>query len=73
MKRTHQSTTYHLEIFPASLLSKRQGWQSLTEHVPPQTFVLIARLEDPAQMQFMYGLGRSLRKMGRAVYIVSVG
>ena len=73
MYKPNEHTTQHVELFPASLLSKRQTWQPLTTHVPPHAIVLITRLDDLNQTGFMQGLGCSLRKQGRRVFVLSVG
>ncbi len=62
----------HLELFPASLLAKRQRWQHLTVHVPAHAVVLISRLGDPAQTGFMQALGYAVQKLGRRVFVLSV-
>jgi hypothetical protein len=69
MKRTIHAT----ELFPASLLSKRQTWQPLTKHIPAHAIVLIARLDDHNQTGFMQGLGCSLQKQGMQVFVLTVG
>ena len=73
MNKPHYSPTPHLELFPASLLSKRQTWQPLTARVPAHAIVLISRLDDPSQTGFMQGLGCSLQKQGIRVFVLSVG
>ena len=73
MNKPHYSPTHHLELFPASLLSKRQTWQSLTAQVPSHTIVLIARLDNLNQAGFMQGLGCSLQKQGLRVFVLVVG
>jgi len=73
MQHTTHHPNHHLELFPASLLAKRQRWQPPTVHVPAHAVVLIARLGDPAQTGFMQGLGDSLQKQGRRVFVLSVG
>ena len=65
--------THHLELFPASLLTKRQSWQALTARIPPHAIVLIARLADRHQTGFMQGLGCSLQKQGLRVFVLAVG
>jgi len=70
--KTHHPPNHHLELFPASLLAKRQRWQHLTAHVPAHAVVLIARLNDAAQTSFMQELGYSLQKQGRRVFVLSV-
>ena len=65
--------TPHLELFPASLLAKRQTWQAVTARVPPHAIVLIARLDDRNQTGFMQGLGCSLQKQGWRVFVLSDG
>jgi hypothetical protein len=72
MPHTIHASNHHLELFPASLLAKRQRWQRLMAHVPPHAIVLISRLDDAAQTGFMQALGYSLQKQGRRVFIVSV-
>jgi len=72
MKNRDYLSRQHLELFPASLLTKRQRWQHLTVHVPAHSVVLIARLGDPAQTGFMQGLGYALQKQGRRVFVLSV-
>jgi hypothetical protein len=64
--------THHLELFPASLLTKRQSWQVLTARIPPHAIVLIARLDNLNQTGFMQGLGCSLQKQGRRVFVLSL-
>jgi hypothetical protein len=73
MQHTTPSPNQHLELFPASLLAKRQRWQRLTAHVPPHAIVLVSRLDDQAQTGFMQTLGYSLQKQGRRVFVLSVG
>jgi len=73
MSKPSDQPIHHLELFPASLLTKRQAWQSLTARVPPHAIVLISRLDDPAQRGFMQGLGCSLQKQGLRVFVLSVG
>ncbi len=69
MKRTIHAT----ELFPASLLSKRQTWQQLTKYIPSNAVVLISRLDDLNQTGFMQGLGCSLQKQGMRVFVLAVG
>ena len=73
MNKPNYSPTPHLELFPASLLAKRQTWQPLTARIPPHAIVLIARLDDLNQIGFMQGLGCSLRKQGIKVLVLAVG
>ena len=73
MYKPNEHTTRHLELFPASLLAKRQTWQPLTAQVPPHAIVLISRLADRNQTGFMQGLGCSLQKQGMRVFVLSVG
>jgi hypothetical protein len=73
MNQPNFHPTHHLELFPASLLAKRQTWQALTARVPPHTIVLIAQLDDRHQTGFMQGLGCSLRKQGLQVFVLAVG
>ena len=68
MKRTIHAT----ELFPASLLAKRQTWQPLTKQIPAHAVVLIARLDDRNQTGFMQGLGYALRKQGLKVFVLPV-
>ena len=73
MNKPHSSPTHHLELFPASLLAKRQSWQALTARVPSHAIVLISRLDDRNQIGFMQGLGCSLQKQGMRVFVLAVG
>jgi len=73
MNKPNYPPTHHLELFPASLLSKRQTWQSLTAQVPAHAIMLISRLDDLNQTGFMQGLGCSLQKQGMRVFVLSVG
>jgi hypothetical protein len=73
MNKPNFHPTQHLELFPASLLSKRQTWQPLTAQVPAHAIVLISRLNDRQQTGFMQGLGCSLQKQGMKVFVLSVG
>ncbi len=73
MNQPNHPPTHHVELFPASLLAKRPTWQALTARVPPHAIVLIVRRADRHQTGFMQGLGCSLRKQGRRVFVLSVG
>ncbi len=73
MNKPNYPSTHHLELFPASLLAKRQTWQALTARLPPHAIVLISRLDDLNQTSFMKGLGYSLRKQGMKVFVLAVG
>ena len=73
MQHTIHPSNHHLELFPASLLAKRQRWQRLTAHVPPHAIVLISRLDDATQTGFMQELGYALQQQGRRVFVLSVG
>ena len=73
MDKPNYPATHHLELFPASLLAKRQSWQALTARVPPHAIVLISRLDDWNQTGFMQGLGCSLRKQGLRVFVLTIG
>jgi hypothetical protein len=72
MNRPPYQPTHHLEVFPASLLDKRQAWQPLTRRVPPHAIVLIARLNDLDQTGFMRGVGCALQKQGLQVFVLAV-
>jgi hypothetical protein len=73
MQNSSHPINHHLELFPASLLSKRQTWQPLTARVPAHAIVLISRLDNRNQTGFMQGLGCSLQKQGMKVFVLSVG
>jgi hypothetical protein len=62
-----------LEIFSGSLLAKRRNWQTLKGQLPAHTYLLVTALDNPTQNRFMLNLGRSLRKAGITVVVLSVG
>ncbi len=73
MNKPNYYPTHHLELFPASLLAKRQSWQALTARIPDHAILLISRLDDLNQTGFIQGLGCSLQKQGKQVFMLAVG
>ena len=62
-----------LEIFLGSLLTKRRNWQTIKGHLPAHTYLLVTPLKNTAPTRFMLNLGRTLRKAGVTVMVLSVG
>jgi hypothetical protein len=62
-----------LEIFSGSLLEKRREWQQMKEQLPAHTYLLVTPLTNSAPTRFMLNLGRTLRKAGVTVMVLSVG
>ena len=62
-----------LELFSGSLLAKRKAWQALKAHLPAHTCLLVTNLADPGQTRRMVELGRSFRKQGVSVFVLSLG
>jgi hypothetical protein len=71
----HTYKPYHrsLEIFSGSLLAKRREWQQVKEKLPSHTYLLVTPLTNSAPTRFMLNLGRSLRKAGVTVVVLSAG
>lgn len=66
-------TNQHLELFSGSLLVKRKLWQSLKAQLPAHTCLLVTNLADQGQTRRMVELGRSFRKQGVSVFVLSLG
>ena len=62
-----------LELFSGSLLAKREVWQALKAQLPAHTCLLVTNLADQGQTRRMVELGRSFRKQGVAVFVLSLG
>jgi hypothetical protein len=67
--------TYHqsLEIFSGSLFAKRKVWQQVKSQLPAHTYLLVTPLTNTAPTRFMLNLGRTLRKAGVPVVVLSIG
>jgi hypothetical protein len=64
---------YTLEIFSGSLLAKRKEWRQVKSQLPAHTFLLVTPLGNTAPTRKMLNLGRTLRKAGVTVMVLSVG
>jgi hypothetical protein len=62
-----------LEIFSGSLLAKRKEWQQMKNQLPAHTYLLVTPLTNSAPTRFMLNLGRTLRKAGITVVVISIG
>jgi hypothetical protein len=62
-----------LEIFSGSLLNKRKEWQQVKSQLPAHTYLLVTPLTNTAPTRFMRKLGRTFRKAGITVVVISIG
>lgn len=67
-----KQTVHATDLFPASLLSKRQLWRRRIEHVPVDAIVLIACQENSTQVSIIRRLSGLLREQGLRVFVLAI-
>jgi hypothetical protein len=70
--KTYHHTAHQFDLFPASLVAKRQLWQKMTQDLPTNGCLLILQKENTAQAQLVQRLGRAFQAQGRLVFVLRV-
>jgi len=61
-----------LEIYPASLMKDRLRWQTVSDGLPPHSYLLISTLKNPKQTMTILQIGHRLQQRGQHVSVLTI-
>jgi len=72
MKQTPNQTKRRLAIYPASLMKDRKRWQTISDSLPPNSYLLVSTLKNPRQTMAILRIGHSLQQCGQRVSVLTI-